>query len=239
MDASHDPLTCSACGTVNPWSNEECRVCGAALGPVSGEADGGEGTIQASGPGPDKPESGPAATSDGLSRRTGSARVNRIWNIRWLLIGAGLFWMIGELGQFAIASLVIGRDPVLRPIVEDLLKQQTTGPLSKQEEKEIKEKAEAMGNALVANKLLVVTLVILLLVAPLLIAGLVGYVSRGVAEGAIAIALGMAMLLLVAQQALKAMLFVMVYAMVGAAGAAVGTRIRRKRDRETSNPKNA
>ncbi|MDD5306395.1 MAG: hypothetical protein PHU25_03660 [Deltaproteobacteria bacterium] len=150
-----------------------------------------------------------------------------------------MFWLLGELGQFAIASLVIGRDPVLRPMVENLLKQQTTGPLSKQEEKELKEKAEAMGNALVANRLLVVTLVALLLVVPLFIAGLVGYLSRGVAEGAIAIALGMAMLLLVAQQALKAVLFVLAYALLGAAGSAVGVRLRRMREYADHGDKNA
>lgn len=30
-DQNHDPITCAACGAVNPWMNEACRVCGASF----------------------------------------------------------------------------------------------------------------------------------------------------------------------------------------------------------------
>jgi hypothetical protein len=213
---SREPRECAACGTVNPWMNERCRACDAAL------------------PDPAVPaqEAAPIAAGQngagsGVKPGSGEPGGRRI-GIRWIIGGAGLFLLVYAALQLGLMGLIVTDDnPDLAPLKHEIdrtLGRERGGqhtPLTQLDE----EQKSRVRDALMANSLFVLGVFAMLLLPPFFSGLLVGRFSGSLLEAAAACGAGA----FIEGDIWIGLVFLAVMAPLGLPGAALGRYWRSRR----------
>jgi hypothetical protein len=230
MTENRDPKTCIDCGTVNPWLNETCRECGAALlanGAEAFEVSGDQGAavypVENESAYDNSPEIGigPGVPDVNASPPViDLAKARRRWNIRWILIGVALHFLTLPIAEFVFAKFVIAGDPELRAVVEELVEVQDPNTLSDVQKEQYKTRIFSDGRFVV--------FVISIFLAPLFIGLFIGFFSGGILDGAAAMGISTIVYCFLINKIGVAFIIGPINVGLGAAGAWGGYLLRNK-----------
>jgi ribosomal protein L40E len=230
MTKNRDPKTCTDCGTVNPWLNETCRECGAALlqngaetSEVSDERGESVNPVESESAYDNSPAIGAGA---GVPEANASPPVldlrkaRRRWNIRWILIGVALHFLTLPIAEFAFAKFVIAGDPEMKAVVEELVQIEDPSTLSDVQKEQYKTRIFSDGRFV-----LFVTAIFL---APLFIGLFIGFFSGGILDGAAAMGISTIVYCFLINKIAVAFIIGPINVGLGAAGAWGGYLLRTK-----------
>ncbi|MFO8072282.1 MAG: hypothetical protein R6V85_10455 [Polyangia bacterium] len=219
MDDERQPRECPRCGTVNPWTNETCRSCGVSLENAA----------------PFEPGEQEAAQEQ--EDASDSRRAPRV-NIRWILVGAVLTFVVFWLAQRALIESFLADDsaelaPIQNRIRADMGRSVEPGaPMIEAGTEFSEEEKERIHSALADNTAFVFSLLLLLLAPPLSTGLLVSYFTASVREGLIACLVGALAAGLISEGGRLdvGLLIAAVYLVPAALAALGGRRLRRRRE---------
>jgi len=235
MVESHEPWRCRECDTVNAWLAESCRGCSRSreevelsfslppLDPRSApdeeSAVGGEGEA----PVDDEPPRPEATSLPGVAGRAPVVT----FGLRWLAGGAAILIVLLAVGEHLVERLIVS-DPTLAPLVIEIMKPRELPSHSEREA--LKAKGEQLVQLMLDRDGIVAATVVLLLLPPLLAGFVVGFFSRSIRGGALAVGVGAVAVFAIAQVPPAVFLMLVTgLAALGLLGAFAGERLARKR----------